>query len=51
MFRETTFGDSTLSTVMSLKDKWSCGLYPFSFSIVISPDLQKEKKLERLPKA
>ena len=47
MFREITFGDSALSTVMSLKDKWSCGSYSFSFSIVISPDLQKEKKVVR----
>ena len=44
MFREITFGDSVLSTVMSLKDKWSCRSYSFSFLIVISPDLQKEEK-------
>jgi len=45
MFTEITFKDSALSTVTSLKDKWSCRSYSFSFSTVISPDLQKEKML------
>jgi len=36
MFKEATFGDSALSTAMSLKDKWMLGSYMFSFWTVIS---------------
>ena len=47
MFKEMTLGDSLLSTAMSLNDKCMLGSYLVSFSTVISPDLQNEKKVVR----
>ena len=40
-----TFGDVALSIETSLNERWVAGSYLFSSSTVVSPSLQKEKKV------
>ena len=45
MFREMTLGDTELSAAIPESERWTLGSYCFSFSTMISPDLQNIKNV------